>query len=80
MLGRAFSSLISATLLLGAVSGCDNSPKYVLPASQVPPHPPLQVGGAGGAPANPAPEAEPREKLPYPKDLPLDSTPPENRK
>jgi hypothetical protein len=79
MLCRTFGALILTGSLLGLLSGCDKRPKYVLPTTQVPPPPPLQVGGGGGAPARPAPDAEPREKLAYPKELPADSIPRENK-
>ncbi len=78
MLCRTFGTLILTGSLLGLLSGCDNRPKYVLPSSPVPPATRPVAAGGGGAPAKPAP-TQTREKLPYPKELPADSAPVENK-
>jgi hypothetical protein len=66
-------------VFVGFLSGCDNRPKYVLPSSPVPPARPPVAAGGGGTPANPAADAETREKLSYPKELPAEATPPEKK-
>ena len=78
MFYRTFCTLILTVLLLGAMSGCDNRPKIVMPTGPVPPAP--RPALAGGGPAQPAaPQTEPKEKPADPKEPPADSTPQENK-
>jgi hypothetical protein len=72
MVRRLFCPLLFWLTLLAAIIGCDNRPKVVMPAHEVPPPPKPVV--AGGGSAHPAPEMESREKLGNPKQLPGNST------
>src|SRR5437879_3547600 len=79
MLGRILSTLFLMLALLGVVTGCDNRPKVIMPTQKAPPAPRPRVTGGGAAPGKLGPETETREKLPAPKELPPDSTPPEDK-
>jgi hypothetical protein len=79
MLCRTGCTFFLTLSLLGVVSGCNNKPKIVMPTEKAPPAPRPHVAGGGAAPAKPAPDGEPQEKLRNPKELPADATPPEDK-
>jgi hypothetical protein len=73
-------ALLLTLALLGVVTGCDNRPKVIMPTEKAPPAPRPRVAGGGPAPAKPGPDAESREKLPAPKEMPGESASPDDKK